>query len=169
MLPEIKNILYATDMGPGSSHVFRYALALAQKHEAKVTVLHAVEPLSSFAQSLVELHVSHQNSEQQHAQDRQKLMQELHNRIHEICEKEACLTEENRVSEIQVIEGQPAQTIIKKAAEFGSDLIIMGTHRHSAVGEALLGSTAHKVLHSCSVPTLLIRVPEHEEILAQKD
>lgn len=169
MLPEIKNILYATDMGPGSSHVFRYALSLAQNYQAKVTILHVVEPLSAFAQSLVELHVSHKKSEQQHNEDRLKLIAELRNRIHEICEKEACLTEENRIEDVHVLEGQPAQTILRKSAEFGSDLIIMGTHRHSVVGEALLGTTAHKVLHSCTLPTLLVRVPEQEEILTRKD
>lgn len=162
MLPEIKSILYATDMGPGSSHVFRYALSLANRYQAKVTILHAVEPLSPFAQSLVELHVSHQASEQQHAQIRSQLIQDLKARLHQFCEQEACLAEEDLVADIHVVEGDPAQTIIKEATALDSDMIVMGTHRHSAVGEALLGTTAHKVLHSCALPTLLVRIPEQQ-------
>lgn len=163
MLPEIKSILYATDLGSGSTHVFRYALGLARRYQAKVTIVHVVEPLSPFAQSLVELHISHQDSEQQHARIRVKLLNDLKTRLHEFCEKEACLAEEDLVADIHVIEGEPAQTIIKEAATLGSDMIVMGTHRHSAVGEALLGTTAHKVLHSCALPTLLVRVPEQQE------
>lgn len=162
MLPEIKSILYATDMGTGSSHVFRYALSLAKKYQAKVAILHVVEPLSSFAQSLVELHISHESSEAQHNENRQKLIQELHAKLHEFCSKEACVAEENLINGVYVVEGQAAQTIIAKAEQLGSDMIVMGTHHHSAVGEALLGTTAHKVLHNSALPTLLIRVPEEE-------
>ncbi len=159
MLPEIKNILYATDLGDGSSHVFRYALSLASRYQAQVTILHVVEPLSPFAQSLVELHVSHQESENQHTAIRSKLLEDLKGRLHAFCEQEACVAEENLVAEIQVLEGQPAATIIKQATECQADMIVMGTHQHSAIGEALLGTTAHKVLHSCSLPTLLVRIP----------
>jgi nucleotide-binding universal stress UspA family protein len=163
MLPEIKSILYATDLGAGSSHVFRYALSLARRYQAQVAILHVVEPLSPFAQNLVELHVSHQDSEAQHADARQRLLKELKERLHAFCEKEACVAEEDLVAEIHVVEGQPAATIIKEATQLGSDMIIMGTHRHSVVGEALLGTTAHKVLHSSTLPTLLIRVPERQD------
>ncbi len=160
MLPEIKTILYATDLSAGSSHVFRYALSLARRYQAQVSILHVVEPLSPFAQSLVELHVSHQASETQHAEIRNQLLNTLKERLHTFCEKEACAAEENLVADIHVLEGLPAPTIIKQANACQADMIVMGTHQHSAIGEALLGTTAHKVLHSCSLPTLLIRIPE---------
>jgi nucleotide-binding universal stress UspA family protein len=162
MLPEIKNILYATDMGAGSTHVFRYALSLAKTYQAKVAILHVVEPLGSFAQSLVELHISHQSSEKQHAEQRQQLMKNLRNRLHDFCGKEACVAEENLIDGVYVVEGQAAQTIIDQAEQLGADMIVMGTHHHSVVGEALLGTTAHKVLHRCALPTLLVRVPEQD-------
>ncbi|HEY5673107.1 MAG TPA: universal stress protein [Malonomonas sp.] len=160
MLPEIKKILYATDFSSGSSHVFRYALSLASRYQAQVSILHVVEPLSPFAQSLVELHISHQASETQHADNRKQLLNNLKERLHTFCENEACVAEENLVADIQVLEGLPAPTIIKQATACQADLIVMGTHQHSAVGEALLGTTAHKVLHSCALPTLLVRIPK---------
>ena len=89
----------------------------------------------------------------------------MRSRIHEICGKEACVAEENLIDGVYVIEGQAAPTIIEEAKRLSSDMIVMGTHRHSMFGETLLGSTAHKVLHSGSVPTLLVRVPKKEEIL----
>ena len=162
MLPEIKKILYATDLGTGSNHVFRYALSLARRYQAQVNILHVVEPLSPFAQSLVELHVSHQASEHRHSEVRNQLLDELKTRLHTFCEKEACVREENLVADIHVLEGQPAQTIVKQATACHADMIILGTHQHSRVGETLLGTTAHKVLHNCSLPTLLIRIPEQD-------
>ena len=160
MLPQIKKILYATDLSDGSSHVFRYALSQARHYKAQVSILHVVEPLSPFAQSLVELHVSHQASEAQHVEIRSQLLNKLKERLHAFCEAEACVAEENLVADIQILEGQPAQTIIKQAAAIGADMIVMGTHQHSAIGEALLGTTAHKVLHNSTLPTLLIRIPK---------
>jgi len=163
MLPEIKKILYATDLGPGSTYVFRYALSLAQRYQAKVTILHAVEPLSPFAQSMVELYVSHQDSEQKHATVRTQLLNDLKSRLHEFCEQEVSPAEEELVADIRVVEGDAAQTISQEAVSLGSDIIVMGTHRHSVVGETLLGTTAHRVLHSCPLPTLLVRIPEPPE------
>ncbi|WP_020677205.1 universal stress protein [Geopsychrobacter electrodiphilus] len=160
MLPEIKNILYATDLSSGSTHVFRYALSLARRYQAQVSILHVVEPLTTFGQSLVELHISHQVSENLHAEIRTQLLDKLKERLRSFCEQEACATEENLVADILVLEGRPAATIIEQARVIQADIIVMGTHQHSAVGEALLGTTAHKVLHSSALPTLLIRIPK---------
>ncbi|HKI51864.1 MAG TPA: universal stress protein [Geothermobacteraceae bacterium] len=164
MLPDINQILYATDLGSGSTHVFRFALSLASKYQAQVTILNVVEPLSTFAQSLVELHISHQDSQNQHADIRKSLLNQLRQRLHDFCEKEACLADENLVADIHVIEGQPAETIIKQATDLEADIIVMGTHRHSVVGETLLGSTAHKVLHSSALPVLLVRIPDDHQV-----
>ena len=160
MLPEINRILYATDLGPGSAHVFRYALSLARRYQAQVSILHVVEPLSPFAQQLIEQHVSHQESETHHAEVRAHLLHGLKERLHAFCEAEACVAEENLVDGIQVVEGQPAETILKEAVGMVSDMIVMGTHQHSVIGETLLGTTAQKVLHGCALPVLLVRIPE---------
>jgi len=167
MLPKIKKILYATGMGPGAPHVFRYALTMASQHDAQIIAVSAIEPLSAFAQSLVELHVSHQDAEQMHLEARNQAKQRLRERISKLCEKE-CGTEQrcsNRVNLVQVEEGHPAEIILANAKRHDVDLIIMGSHRHSVVGDALLGTTAHKVLHSASQPVLVVRIPDgyHEE------
>jgi nucleotide-binding universal stress UspA family protein len=47
---------------------------------------------------------------------------------------------------------------IAKAAESGKfDLVVMGSHGHSALGNLVLGSVATQVLAHCSVPVLLVR------------
>lgn len=53
--------------------------------------------------------------------------------------------------------GGPADAILKLAAEGEHDLIVMGSHGHSRVHRALLGSVSEKVLQAASIPVLLMR------------
>ncbi len=46
MIPNIRNILYATDLTKNSAYAFRYAVNSAQKHDAKIHILHVLEKLS---------------------------------------------------------------------------------------------------------------------------
>ena len=167
MLPDIKTILYATAVGPGAPYVFRYALKEAEKHQAKIVILHVMEPLNPFGQHLVELHISHEQSEQIQEKARQYAKQKIKERVQKLCDKEVCHDPEgeNLVSEIRVVEGQPYLEIIKQAKDVDADLIIIGSHRHSALGDAMLGHTANKVVHRAEIPVLMVRIPDgyHEE------
>ena len=53
--------------------------------------------------------------------------------------------------------GHAAETIAAQVAAHGSGLIVMGSHGHSALGGAVLGSVASGVLARCKVPVLLVR------------
>jgi nucleotide-binding universal stress UspA family protein len=53
--------------------------------------------------------------------------------------------------------GHPAEEIAAHAAAEKSDLIVMGTHGHSALGNLVLGSVVTGVLARCQVPVLLAR------------
>lgn len=51
-----------------------------------------------------------------------------------------------------------AGEMIAKAAEAGKfDLVMMGSHGHSALGNLVMGSVATRVLAHCKVPVLLVR------------
>ena len=53
--------------------------------------------------------------------------------------------------------GQPGELIAKAASEGDFDLVMMGSHGHSALGNLVMGSVATQVLAHCSVPVLLVR------------
>lgn len=163
MIPKIGKILYATNLGPGAPYVFRYALSLAQAYQAKIFVVNVMEPLSSFGQSLVELYVSHNQSEQIHQEARQKVKNNLLARVKKLCAKESSSIPdgESLVTNIEVVEGQAAQVILAKAEEIKADVIVMGTQSHSVLEEAMLGSTARKVIHAATIPICLVRIPEN--------
>ncbi|MEG0445197.1 MAG: universal stress protein, partial [Comamonas sp.] len=46
---------------------------------------------------------------------------------------------------------------VKYAQEGQYDLIVMGTHGHSALGRLVMGSVSSQVLAGCTIPVLLIR------------
>ena len=53
--------------------------------------------------------------------------------------------------------GNPADAIVALAGKDASDLIVMGSHGRTALGNLLHGSVAGGVLARCGVPVLLIR------------
>lgn len=55
------------------------------------------------------------------------------------------------------VHGYPAEAIAEFAATLKPDLIVMGSHGHSALGNMILGSVASGVLARCKAPVLLIR------------
>lgn len=46
MLPKTQNILYETDLSESSAYAYKYALNSAVQHNAKIHMLHVIEPLS---------------------------------------------------------------------------------------------------------------------------
>ena len=53
--------------------------------------------------------------------------------------------------------GSPADLIAGSASKGGFDLVMLGSHGQSALGNLVMGSVATKVMANCSVPVLLVR------------
>lgn len=53
--------------------------------------------------------------------------------------------------------GDPGKEVVQHAVASGCDLIVMGTHGHTAMGNLVMGSVATKVLASSTVPVLLLK------------
>lgn len=159
MLPKFEAILYATDLSPRAPEVFRYAMSLAQRYGAKIVVVHALEPLNPMGKSLLDLYVSKETNEELHEQAREQMAAEIRERLETFCTEELCADPEGRgrVSEIVVRDGHPLDVILKEVARTGAGLVVMGSHGHTAVGEILLGSTAHRVMQRSPVPVFLVR------------
>jgi nucleotide-binding universal stress UspA family protein len=59
--------------------------------------------------------------------------------------------------QLEQTEGDPAETIARRAAELGCESITMGTHGLTSLGILFLGSVAQKVVHYSSVPVTLVK------------
>lgn len=160
MLPDFKTILYPTDLSAHSPEIFRYAVGVAERYDAKIIILHAVEPLSPFAKSMVDLYVTKEKSEELHKQAVESMLAEIHRRLERFCDEELCTDPgySKRVADIRVVEGRPAEAILKEIKRVNPDLVVMGSHGHTAVGEILLGTTAHRVTQRSTAPVLLVRL-----------
>ena len=53
--------------------------------------------------------------------------------------------------------GAPAKLIIEAAQELHCDIIVMGTHGRSALGNLVLGSVATRVIAESPVPVLVLK------------
>ncbi len=56
---------------------------------------------------------------------------------------------------VQVLSGDPAQTVATKAADF--DLLIVGSHSRRGVNRFLLGSVSHSIVHQAPCSVLVVR------------
>jgi nucleotide-binding universal stress UspA family protein len=61
-----------------------------------------------------------------------------------------------------VIKGHPADEILTQAEKRNCDLIVMGTQGHGILEDALLGSTARRVVRRSKKPVLVVRLPEED-------
>lgn len=62
--------------------------------------------------------------------------------------------------ECEVAVGDPAHTIIDIAERYRCELIVMGARGTSALRSALLGSVSNEILHSASVPVMIVKADE---------
>jgi nucleotide-binding universal stress UspA family protein len=58
---------------------------------------------------------------------------------------------------VQWAVGPAGEEIVKLARKRKADMIVMGTHGHGAIGRALLGSVAQRVVTDSEVPVLLVK------------
>jgi nucleotide-binding universal stress UspA family protein len=53
--------------------------------------------------------------------------------------------------------GPPAESIAAQAGKGKFDLLVMGSHGHSSLGNLVLGSVVTNVMAQCSTPVLIVR------------
>jgi nucleotide-binding universal stress UspA family protein len=61
-----------------------------------------------------------------------------------------------------VKQGNAAETILEQSRISRCDMIVMGTHGHSALAEALVGGTVHRVIRHSRLPVMVARLPDKE-------
>jgi len=67
------------------------------------------------------------------------------------------LSDAGLLTSVDVRDGDPAATLVKAAAEHGSDLIVMGTRGLTGLSRILLGSVARNVLVHAPCSVLIVR------------
>jgi nucleotide-binding universal stress UspA family protein len=163
MIPEIKKILYATDLSKNSSYAFYYAIQLARKFDAKITILHAIEPIPVYIEAYA-VSVAQRVEEE----DREKTIIHIQQLLQEFCRKvetqmgSPCAV---LVTNTLVRLSNPVEEILKVADEEKCDAIILGSHGKGFLKQAFLGSVSSAVLHRSKRPVFIIPIPTEKESL----
>lgn len=155
--PNIKTILYATDLGDHTRPVFRHALALAKLYDAKIIMLHVVEPIGETARAVISAYISHELSEELLKDTMQSLVVKMKDRLRRFFEEE-CDDEKvcANVKEVVVVAGKPSEEILRIAEEDKADLIVLGKSSRTVRGLRVMGSTARRVSRIATVPVLVV-------------
>ncbi len=62
----------------------------------------------------------------------------------------------------EVVGGSPQRVLVEKAAEWGADLIVIGSHGYGFWSRALLGSVSNSVVHHAPCSVLVVRTSAAE-------
>jgi len=150
----IQNILLATDLGPRSGDVLKHAMGFAQRFGARLHLLTVMQ--SSSESSMVSL--DSYLPEDAIPKLREDAIQRIRERIEQILAEFGTGQPEEVVSSVQILEGSAADTVLAEATRLGAELIVLGSHGHTALGEMLIGSVAHRVSVKSQVPVLLVPI-----------
>ncbi|ROR32865.1 universal stress protein [Inmirania thermothiophila] len=155
MMPEYRKVLCAVEVGEHGEPVVAHAAGLALRYGAALTVLHVVEAASGFAEALVEEHIPHETRRRIWEEGLARIRGELEAMAARVVARDLGGRSPAPLA-ARVAEGRPAAVILALAEETGADLIVLGSHGRSTLGEVLVGSTAHRVSQRARVPVLLV-------------
>ena len=137
-------ILLATDGSPDAGQALVYARDLALRDGAQVIVVHAFESVPGYlGDPWRDRSVGHRVAAGQ-----------------EVARSAAQSLQGAGVDVVvEVLEGPPADAILKVADVRECDLIVMGSRGHGTLASLLLGSVSHRVLAHARAPVLVAKAP----------
>lgn len=142
---QIRRILCPTDFSKPAGRAVAYAAELARSVGAELILLHVIPemnyPLRSFGMASAYPH----------------LQEELHRRADDELQKVKAGIGNGITTVTLLRDGEAHEQVLDTAKTAGADLIVMGTHGHTGLKHALLGSTAEKVVRLSDCPVLTVR------------
>ncbi len=141
MIP-IKTILHPTDFSKPSEYALRFACALARDYQARLLLLHVVEPPVYYGELGMAVPLP--------ADFHESLQQRLSRLVP---------VDSGILVETILVEGNASQRILGVAEEQHCDLIILGTHGRTGLSRVLLGSVAEDVIRHSRIPVLTLKTP----------
>jgi universal stress protein A len=139
------HIMAPTDFSPNSERAIDYAVQLARRLGAKLTLLHVIPEPSALDYSMEGVSLQEIQGWEKEAET--KLAAELARAQLEYKEVDAL-----RVSALH-----PRDEIVRAATNLSADLLVVSTHGYTGWKHFLLGSDAEKILEHASCPVLVVR------------
>ena len=162
MIPEIKKILYTTDLSQNARYAFSYAASLANRYDAGVTIFHVLEDISPTADSLAINIIGKKKWEELRDNNEKEVLDTIKSRLEKFCEDvQSKLPSCPFITDnILVKIGNPVEEILQEVENNSYDMVVMGAHGHGVMSDAIMGSVSRRVIRRCKRPVLVVRLPE---------
>lgn len=157
----IRSILYATDLGLFAPYVLQHALALARTHAADLHVLHVVEPMGIFAESVLRAYLDETTLVTLRAGGLDSVMANIERQVFEGFRDELRENDEETASlrGVRVLLGDPPLVILQQAEELAVELIVVGSHSHSMPNNSIgVGRTCQRLLQEVRIPIYVVPI-----------
>jgi nucleotide-binding universal stress UspA family protein len=142
-----QHFLVPLDFSESANQALDYAITLAGKLGARLTILHAIQSLPLGGVDMgVTLPLAYV----------QDLEAEIRRSLASCLER---VTAAGLEGDMVIVHGVPFHEIIETAKTQQVNLIVMGTHGHTGLHHVLLGSVAEKVVRLAPCPVLVARQP----------
>ncbi len=171
---DVKKILYATDLSENARFAFAYAVSLAGLYNASITFIHVLPEIPDMLDKGVIGYISEERWEEiksQHVEEAREAIigkrrdhLAIRDALHQFSEdvRQGGDGEGFVTDDIIVVRGNPVEEILKYSEERNCDLIVMGTHGQGTLADAMMGSTARRVLRRSAKPVLVVRLPAED-------
>lgn len=158
-----RSILYATDLGLYAPYVLQHAMTLARSYRAELYVVHAVEPMGLFAESVLQTYLDDKTMEELRSKGLSTVMASIEQRVLEGFRDELGELQQDTevIRNVRVAQGDPARVILEEARKLGVDLLVVGSHSHGGSQDTALGRTALRVLQLAEIPVYLVPMLQH--------
>ena len=164
IIPQIKKILYATDLSKNSAYAVIYAVDMAKTHNASIVIVHSIEPIRPIFDDGGGVDIE-EVMKKAKKKEREMDIEEIKNRLAAFCkntETQMGFPCVELVSKILVPFGHPVEEILKAADVEGCDAIVLGTHGKGFLTQTFLGSVAGSVLEKTRKPVFIIPLPSEK-------
>ena len=162
MVPDIKKILYPTDMSDTSNYAFSYAASLANRYDALITIFHVLNNPMPTSENLVTNVLGEDKWKMLLDRSKTEVVETIRQRLEKFCEetKTELPSCPFLMEEVIVKIGNPVEEIIQEVDLKDYDMIIMGAHGHGAIAGDVMGSVSRRVVRRSTTPVLVVRLPD---------
>jgi len=142
-------LLAAVDLSRASGYVIEAVHRVATATDAEVYLLHVVIPLPSIA-----------GPEFHPVMEPQELSERYLDEQDQLATLVKQLLEAGVNATAQIAQGDPVKTILSEAKRLDAELIVVGSHGHGLLFDALVGSVSAGILRKSTLPVLIVPVRE---------